>query len=320
VKNNIDNSKCVNRSHWDGFCDCGPLTRRASALKPIDLSTYQADPVTPDFLGLAYPQKLNLFYGMGESLKTWAAFLACKLEIDAGNRVAWIDLEDSPGTARERLSALGADLTGIDYYGQLDGPITEEELEDIGTFHTLVVIDSTSEWLSMYGLDGDDREDVVLMHHLLKKTLCHLGCGVILIDHSTKGGLLNGPSGSERKVSGIDGSVIGFERDTPFGRGRTGVVKLSVKKDRPGYLRGNAPEQISFTEKSGVVTYCIGKDVDNAVMEFIGANPGCTRADIEKADLGKRDDVRASVTKLVRFKKVNVEKGKSNAQLHTLAA
>ena len=115
-----------------------------------------------------------------------------------------------------------------------------ERLVEQARAATIVVVDSVTELMSLYGLNGDAREDVSTLHKRLRSLFTDNGPGVILLDHVTKSTQGRGrwASGSERKIGGLDGSAITFETAAVFGRGKTGRVKLGVSKDRPGYLNG----------------------------------------------------------------------------------
>ena len=69
--------------------------------------------------------------------------------------------------------------------------------------------------------------------------LARTGAAVVLVDHVTKSqeGRGRWAIGSERKLWGLDGAAYGFESLVPFGRGKTGLVKITVAKDRCGHIR-----------------------------------------------------------------------------------
>lgn len=226
-------------------------------------------------IGAAYVGKINTFMGEPASCKTWAALIACVHEIRQGNGALWIDLEDAPQTVVGRLKNLGVsrdELPLFQYKRPTSKPpqkVTEQALNEATinatrsggvdpvarlvsqaepfealvqeiTGCTIVVVDSVTELMSLYGLNGDVREEVSTFHKRLRELFTDHDAGIILLDHVTKSTAGRGrwASGSERKISGLDGSGIAFDVVQKFGRGKVGRIKLSVSKDRPGYLDG----------------------------------------------------------------------------------
>jgi hypothetical protein len=77
--------------------------------QPLNLVDLAALPPEPPTIGrLLYPAKRTLLSGETEALKTWAALILAKAEMDAGFTVAWADLDAmGHGELLARLRALG---------------------------------------------------------------------------------------------------------------------------------------------------------------------------------------------------------------------
>jgi hypothetical protein len=234
------------------------LTGLRLAWDPVDLAPVLAGQrVTPpptvlersDGVRLFYPGRLNLELGETESLKTWLALLAAAQELTAGNHVVFLDYEDVAETAVERLLALGvapADILARFSYFESPPPRVDELAEELlrpvlseRGRPALVVLDGVTEAMGSAGLDPNKGPDVVQFYAGAPRWFAKAGAAVTLLDHVTKDreGRGRWAIGSERKLSGLDGAAYGLEVLRPFGRGRTGQVKVTVSKDRPGYVR-----------------------------------------------------------------------------------
>jgi hypothetical protein len=208
-----------------------------------------------DGVPLVYPARLNLFMGETESCKTWAALSIIADEIKAGNAGLLVDLEDAPQTAVERLLALG--VTPEEITAGLLYAAPEVPFDDLAVAHltvaltersvmaerelTVAVVDSVSETMALDNLDVNLSTDVVKFYRGMPQWLADQGAGVILLDHVTKSNEARGrwAIGSERKISGLTGAAYSFSTAQPFGRGAVGRVRVTVSKDRPGYMQAH---------------------------------------------------------------------------------
>jgi hypothetical protein len=149
------------------------------------------------------------------------------------------------GDMLERLRALGVSDEAIDAlfaYVEPDEKITADEMADLlewvaATSCRLVVGDAFNPILTIFGLDMNSTEDVERFYKGTADKFCDAGCAVVMLDH-----LVKNPDtsrrytiGSERKATGAHVHV-GMVTIAPYGRGRTGKAKLTVHKDRPGFL------------------------------------------------------------------------------------
>lgn len=210
-----------------------------------------------DGVHLLYPMRLNSLFGESESLKSWIALLATAQEVCLGNHVLFVDYEDAPETAVDRLKSFGVPDESIEnlftyirpsetFSALAEAIINDLIIERGGP--TLVVIDGVTEAMTQSGLEPNDGGDVVRFYSGFPKWFARKGAAVLMIDHVTKSNEGRGrwAIGSERKISGIDGAAYKIELIDPFGRGRVGKAKITVSKDRCGFVR-------QFTGPKGLV-------------------------------------------------------------------
>ena len=228
-------------SSWEPI-DLGPVLRGERVTLPPSVLTRD------DGICLLYPGRLNAAIGETESLKSWFAALAATQELAAGHHVIYLDFEDTPETAVERLRALGTtveQISSLFTYVQPEGRfddlakiMVDEAIGKRGT-PTLVVSDGVTEAMSLAGLDPRDGSDVAAFYNGFPRWFARTGAAVCMVDHVTKSteGRGRWAIGSERKLSGLDGAAYLFDVLSPFGRERTGKVKITVSKDRCGHVR-----------------------------------------------------------------------------------
>jgi hypothetical protein len=228
-----------------------------SSWQPVDLAPIlRGESVTPqpsafardDGVMMLYPGRINLFMGETESCKSWAATFAAKQSLEAGAHVVYVDFEDTPEQTVERLRAVGATAeqitAGLTYvqpdslFDDLARIVLEDEITAKGA-PALAVVDGVTEAMALAGLSPDNGSDVAAFYASFPHWLARAGAAVVVVDHVTKNTDTRGrwAIGSERKISGLTGAGYAFDTIAPFGRGRTGKVKVTVSKDRCGYVR-----------------------------------------------------------------------------------
>ena len=296
--------------------------------KPIDLVRLELDsPPPPTTLGLIYPGRRHVFSGEPETLKTWAALVACAEEILAERTAVYVDLENGAATMLDRLRAVALPDEAIRrgfLYLVPEEPLTEATvLADVETLlaskrPALVVFDSFTGTLALHGLDPNSGVDVERFYRTVVGPLQASGAAVVLLDHLTKDREKRGKFsiGSERKLGGAD-VHLGFEVVRPFGRGKTGLVRIITHKDRPGHLpRPRAAElELASHPETGAITWTARPaehpDAEHPfrptrLMEKVsryvaahGTEERPSRNAVEEAVTGKRDYVRQAIDLLV---------------------
>lgn len=278
---------------------------------------------------LLYAGKVHAISGEPESGKGWLALAACAEQLGTGAPVTYLDFEDSPNTMVGRLLALGVEPHVIAErfaYVRPDEALTAEGRIDLDAVTanapTLIVLDGVTEAMTMHGLAIEDNADVARWQHLLPRPLAATGAAVIEVDHVVKArdNRQRYQIGAQQKLAGIFVSY-GLEVIEPFGRGRDGLVKVAVYKDRGGYVRqlGDgktvAEMRLRSNDDGSSVTVTLEPpraDSDEGfrptflmqrLSEYIEDNPGVTRRELTRtASLvkGKSDAKDAALKLLAR--------------------
>jgi hypothetical protein len=244
-----------------GAADNGRVVEApASSWRPLDLRDVLAGDLRPaepavlrraDGFCLLYAGRVHAFVGEPETLKSWTAQVAAAEILKAGGVVLYVDFESEAKDVVGHLVALGVSLeqllTGLLYVRPDEAfgdPARTHLLAAVaGREVQLTVIDGVDNSMTLSGLEPNSRKEYAQWHHALVRPLQVATQGpVVLIDHVVKDREKRGDlaSGAGNKKALIDGASFVFELVQQFGRGRTGIVRLLVAKDRPGALRQRA--------------------------------------------------------------------------------
>lgn len=311
-----------------------PLSGDGASIEPTIL--HRSDGVP-----LLYPGRLHVFQGESESCKTWGAYVAVAEQVQANNHVVILDFEDDANNANSRLLALGlaqASITNYVHFTHPDEPITDRfgvtesrgahdlSGEIVAHKPALVVLDGVTEAMALEGLDPLSNSDVARWYNALPNKITTLGPAVVLIDHVVKSKEQRGryALGGVHKLNGLTGASYTFEAIEPFAPGHTGRIKVTVGKDRPGYVRGHSFERkhvgvLTLTSGDGGSVTCRfeppeqraeGGFVPHGLMAKISAHlsmyDGATKTDLRA--LGKAEHVDAAIKELVGTDHVKVTK------------
>lgn len=197
---------------------------------------------------LIYPAAIHTFSGEPGCGKTWLALLAARDQIMSGQDVVIIDHEDRASRVVGRLLTLGTDPDLLTYHLRYVRPaealtgLLMEHLDAATANATLVVVDGVTEAMTLQGLDINSNSDVAAYYDLLPRRLAKKGAAVVLIDHVAKDTEKQGRwgIGGQHKLAGIDGAAYKVLPVDMFGRGKHGVSKVTVAKDRPGHVSEHA--------------------------------------------------------------------------------
>lgn len=201
-----------------------------------------------DGVHLLYPGRTHSLSAEPEAGKGWMSIAASSERLAAGDRVIYIDFEDTPTAIVARLRAVGV---GDDAIRDRFSYVRPEEPRATGQQDfeamlalapALVVLDGFTEALALEGLDLNSNSDIAEWLELPRQA-ARAGAAVIIVDHVVKDREARGryAIGAQHKLAGVDVAYT-LEVIEPFGRGREGLVKVSVKKDRPGHVRQHAEE------------------------------------------------------------------------------
>lgn len=230
----------------------------AESWAPVDLGpildgTYVAPQATigrrDDGVAMFYPGRIHSVFAEPEAGKTWLMVLASAGELRCGNDVLYIDFEDAPEGIVPRLLAVGASPQSIRDHFHYIRPSGSPGLigtalltEAITPSTTLATIDGVTEAMSIYGLKTKDDTDVAAFWRRLPRLIANRGPAAVLLDHVVKDRESRGrwATGSQHKLSGLNGSAFTLEAVHPFGIGMKGRSRLLVTKDRPAQVRRHA--------------------------------------------------------------------------------
>jgi hypothetical protein len=199
---------------------------------------------------LLYRGKIHAFNAESESGKSFLALYACVEQIARGHHVAYLDFEDDERGAIERLEALGLGRDDIlEYFHYVrpddayDTTTISAVIHEIERLHcTLVVLDGVTEAMNLNGWSVLDNDEIAAFYKLLPRRIARTGAAVLDIDHvpKKKDERGKGGIGGQHKRAGITGAAYNLDVVRPFGRGLDGRVKITVDKDRLGYVRPQA--------------------------------------------------------------------------------
>jgi hypothetical protein len=235
---------------------------------PVDLiATADTPPEPPSISGIAYPGRRHVYSGEPETLKSWAGLVLEVEQIREGHNVLYLDFAEMGGRdVLERLRALGLDDDTIAeqfiYLEPTEAMTDAVILADVTNMiverkPSLVILDAFTGALEAHNLDPASAIDVQQFYRTVIDPLRAQGAALIVLDHLKKDPTNRGKFsiGSERKIGATD-VHLGFEATQPFGRGKTGRAKITVHKDRPGYLsRPKAAELELVSDHAGHITW-----------------------------------------------------------------
>lgn len=294
----------------------------------VDLSVILADDYTPptptlwtrtDGENLLYPGRSHSVHGESESGKSLLMQALAAELITAGERVLYLDYEDTALSVVGRLRAMGtpkdAIVSMLDYWNPEPARPNAVEPEGLDLMDTsaysLVVIDGVTSALSDAGLNSNDGDDVVqwfsrVPNHLAATT----GAAVVVVDHVVKNGTGGRFAvGSNQKMGQLTGAAYTVDVLTPPAQGKVGTLELSVGKDRPGGVRkfADSPNQhrqsrvatVTVDGTGGGLTVTVEpphEDTKRATQATTGAG-AVSRVDLYLAGLG--DEKRPSLHEIV---------------------
>ncbi|MGH3254842.1 MAG: AAA family ATPase [Streptosporangiaceae bacterium] len=217
-------------------------------LPRFDLGTLVRDGVPPPELlcgDLLYAGGLHTVSGPPDCGKTTIALWWVLQHVRSGRHVVFLDEEGGAELVAEKLIALGAtpaEASAICYvpfparaWTAYDVLMLRELLDDIKP--GVVLWDSAAAFLSRAGLDENSAADVTrFWAQVLTPIAREHSAAVLLIDHDTKTGETSRfARGSGAKLAGTD---VAFKVTAvqAFDRATNGVLRLTVTKDRRGWL------------------------------------------------------------------------------------
>lgn len=285
---------------------------------------------------LFYENRINCLFGESGGGKTWLSLAAAAEVAKAGDNVLFVDYEDSPLGAVERLLLLGLtpeQIGLIEYVNPVrgigHGLEALEKRAEVGEFR-LAILDSTGEAMAAGGIDENDGGANRAWFKILKALSARIGGPAIcVLDHIGKS--KDAPAlfalGSQAKRAAITGAAYRVDTVVEPAKGKNGQIKLTVAKDRFGNRpKGStaAVADIVSTETSVAISLHLTEAQEakqrgeafrptvlmERVSRFVESNPGETRRKVEQGVTGKAEGIRQAIDVLI-------DEGYFDAQLTT---
>jgi hypothetical protein len=228
-------------------------------------------PHAPEIAGLFYKGKRHNLAGESEAAKTWLAAAAAADELKEGRGVVWVDgdlVGDSDLLERLRSFDVPDKMIASHFlYFAPEGPVGDSAAELarplLAHGGRLAVLDGWNALLYLHGCDPDKGVGIEAFMRRVANPLRDAGAAVVMTDNVTKSREARGSwaIGSERKKSAVE-VQLGMTKIEPLSRGQTGKFKLTVHKDRPGFLERPSPGLfvIASDPDSGRCTWRIEAD------------------------------------------------------------
>ena len=332
----------------------GPRQAGHSPWAPLDLeAVLRGEEVDPppcllartDGNYLLYQGAVHTLSGEPGSGKTWVTLIAAVQELAQANTVTMIDFEDRASRVVGRLLALGATPPQIRDHFRYIRPRTgidttsRTDLDNATRGSSLVILDGVTEAMTLHGLDLNANADVATFYDLLPRHIAdHSGAAVVMIDHVVKDGEKQGrwALGGQHKLAGIDGVAYLVKAIEPFGRGKKGHARVTVSKDRPGYVeeialgRTVAEFHLDATDvnilrhsldaPAALPTDQAGNMRPTHLMEkvsrYVEITPGVNKNQLLDGITGKATYVRRALDRLIQEGYIEVARGPNSTHLH----
>jgi len=213
----------------------------------------------PDLIcgGYLYRPGTHTLSGPPDAGKTvvttaWAAGL-----LHAGESVVGFDEESGAEQTAEKLLSFGVEAAELARLHYVEYPNRRWDAADVAAVAelltavrpALVYFDSSAAFLARAGLDEDRAPDVTrFWSEVLLPCARTYGAAVVVIDHVPKaatGGRY--ARGSGAKLASTDVAYM-LDAIRPFSRAEDGLLKLTVSKDRRGYLDRRHEVRVSVTD------------------------------------------------------------------------
>jgi DnaB helicase-like protein/AAA domain-containing protein len=326
-----------------------PTTWTPVDLEPVLAGEHLDPPPTmlarTDGVYLFYDGAVHTVSGESESGKTWLCLIAALQLIQEDQRVVFLDFEDRADRVIGRLLALGATLPQIRAnfaYIRPDRPLDDDGRTQLApALHNtrLVILDGVTEAMTMHGYDLNSNADSALFQGILPRWLADHGPAVVMIDHVVKDKEKQDrfALGAQHKLAGIDGVAYIVKMLQPFARGRRGLARVDIAKDRPGHVReyahGRSIAEFTLDATASdliLLAHLLPPGADSGrtgdtfeptylmekISRYVEVNPSMSKKAIEGAMNGKATTIRLALELLVSRQYIGVKTGARGAVQH----
>ena len=280
---------------------------------------------------LFYSGRLNEVHAEPSTGKTNILYAATISTLDAGERVLYIDPEDTPKGFTNRMLSMGVspeDLRDKVHYLHNPDPEDIVAAQEWAKIYRpkLVILDGLAESMAAVGLNEDKAGDVLGFFKKNLRPFAEAGAAVVVADHVTKS--QNGRGQFARGSGAKSGRYDGVSYEVVLGKAYTpkveGFVKLKIAKDRNGGIgpKGRVVAEVHFTpseDGSTVVSFrqpeCQAGGfrptaIMDKIMALLGKQPTANKRELRAC--GKSQWVDAAIDILTRDKRIQCNKvGKS---------
>lgn len=296
-----------------------------------------------DGKALFYPGRVNGIIGESESGKTWVALLAVKQALQLGQRVLYLDFEDTAAGIIGRLKAMSVGLHNLTTFAYVapDEQLHADAMSDFNTLiaagYDLVVVDGFNAAMTLLGLDINSNNDATTFVQNVLKPIAAKGSTVIYIDHVPKNKDARGKGGigAQAKRAMTTGCALTVEVAQPFGAGQHGKLHLKVDKDRPGKVRAISAESkfagtVSIDSIDDIVDIQIQAPVDSSghgfrptkvmaqISHLLEGGESLNQNAIEAQVGGRPVTVQKALQCLLQDGHITFEHGPRNSLIYTL--
>jgi hypothetical protein len=248
----------------------GPATdpRPFATVDLVELAT--AGVPAPELLchGLLYRGALHSLAGPPDAGKSTLLYLWLAELLAAGHPAALIDEESGREATVEKFLALGITpahlrrLAYVEFPGRRwDQADRAGLLELLGRVRPVLVgYDSAAALLATAGKDEDRATDTTPFYKLLLEASRAFDAASVILDHLPKDHGGNGSGGgryargSGAKLATVDVAFM-VEPVKPFSRHQSGLLKLTVAKDRRGWLHRNHEIRVDVEDGTIALTF-----------------------------------------------------------------
>jgi hypothetical protein len=215
------------------------------------------------FNDLLYRGMLHSLAGPPDCGKTTIAYRAALERLAMDEHVVVLDEEGGREVVAEKFLALGAEPAHLERLHYVEFPGRSwDEADRAGLWEllgrvkpTLVIVDSAGAFLGAAGQDENWAAHVTPFYKLLLAAARDHNTAVLVLDHVTKNentGRYARGSGAKLQVADV---ALMVDAIRPFNRHQSGLLKLSVSKDRRGYLHRRFEVRVDVEDGTMALTF-----------------------------------------------------------------